>query len=582
MKELKWKLRTFDGIDYNNINPGLLLREMLKYRGIEDPESWLQVSKENEYDAKLLKNIDKASNVIEQAVSNNRRIYIQADADVDGFTSASIMYLFLEEISNCEIIVGIHPGKEHGLDLQEALDSNPGLVIVPDASGKPEDYNALKNKSIPSLIIDHHDYPETEFDTIIVNCQFEPYPNSSLSGAGVSLKVCQYYADKHDIDYDFDKLYALASVGMVADVMSLQELENQYIIRYGLQFIKRHDFFNELLKDRMGNPVEVVTIKDIGWSIGPSMNAVIRLGSLEEKRMLFDTLIAPNKNVNSQKRGAQGEIVQLYTEMVRICKNLKARQTRLVQNAIKVIEPSINLKHNLICYIDEDNELPFELSGLIANRLLSAYKRPVLLLKHYHDYDDPSEPDCWAGSMRSISAEGFEDPREFMNELSGVREFAGHSLACGAKIYKDGMDSFLLDAYSKLDQIDFDNQLYTVEAVVPCRPFNETLGKLFAQEDVWGSGIEKPLMMITGIDCIGAEYMGKEGQHVKIVTPKIDIVVFDDVDLVNKLKDSKNYTMNAVGTISWNDWEDQSKLQMIVDGYELIEKQDNGWNIYDF
>ena len=76
--------------------------------------------------------------------------------------------------------------------------------------------------------------------------------------------------------------------------------------------------------------------------------------------------------------------------------------------------------------------------------------------------------------------------------------------------------------------------------------------------------------------------MGKEGQHVKINTPKIDIVIFDDVDLVNKLKDSKNYTMNAIGTISWNDWEDQPKLQMIVDGYELIEKQGNEWNVYDF
>lgn len=68
MKELKWKLRTFDGIDYNNINPGLLLREMLKYRGIEDPESWLQVSKENENDPSLLKNIDEATNLLQSVI----------------------------------------------------------------------------------------------------------------------------------------------------------------------------------------------------------------------------------------------------------------------------------------------------------------------------------------------------------------------------------------------------------------------------------------------------------------------------------------------------------------------------------
>ena len=59
MKKLKWKLRTFDDIDYDNINPGLLLMDMLKYRGIEDPEAWLNVSKENEYNPSLLKNIEK-------------------------------------------------------------------------------------------------------------------------------------------------------------------------------------------------------------------------------------------------------------------------------------------------------------------------------------------------------------------------------------------------------------------------------------------------------------------------------------------------------------------------------------------
>ena len=79
MKELKWKLRTFDDIDYNNINPGLLLREMLKYRGIEDPESWLQVSKENENDPSLLKNIDEAEGLLNEIIEKNRRIYLQVD-----------------------------------------------------------------------------------------------------------------------------------------------------------------------------------------------------------------------------------------------------------------------------------------------------------------------------------------------------------------------------------------------------------------------------------------------------------------------------------------------------------------------
>ena len=253
------------------------------------------------------------------------------------------MYLFLEDMGTSDIFVGIHKGKEHGLDIDEALSYNPDLVIVPDASGRPEDYEKKKKKGIKSIIADHHEYSENMFPTIVVNCHFNPYPNPCLSGAGVALKICQHYCETYNIDYNFNKLYALASIGMVADVMDLQELENQYIIRYGLKYIKEHNFFNELLKDRMGNPVEVVTIRDIGWSIGPNMNAVIRLGSEEEKDLLFKTLIAPNANIESKKRGVNGEIVSRYIEMCRICKNLKSRQNRLIQNAIKIIEPTLNL-----------------------------------------------------------------------------------------------------------------------------------------------------------------------------------------------------------------------------------------------
>lgn len=582
MKELKWKLRTFDDIDYNNINPGMLLRDMLKYRGIEDPDAWLNVSKENEYNPKLLKNIDKAVELLRDAMINNKRIFIEQDSDSDGATSAAIMYKFIENNSNCDIFVGIHEGKEHGLDLQDALKYSPDLIIIPDASGNPDDYEELNKRNIPSLIIDHHDYSESEFDTVVVNCNFAPYPNKDLSGAGVSLKVCQYYADKYNIDYDFNPLYALASIGMVADVMSLQELENQYIIRYGLKYIKKHNFFNELLKDRMGKEINEVTIKDIGWSIGPNMNAIIRLGSAEEKRLLFETLVSPNQNIETQKRGAVGEIVPAYVEMSRICKNLKARQTRLVQNAIKVIEPHLNDTHNLICYIDEENELPFELSGLIANKLLSTYKKPVLLLKHFHDYENPNEPDCWAGSVRSITAEGFEDPRSILETFGGVRSAQGHSEAFGLKVYKEGMDTFLAEAYSKLDTISFDNQLYTVEASLSCKPFDKALGELFAQKNIWGSGVEKPLMRITDIDCINAEYMGKDGQHLKITTPSIDIIVFDDEELVNLMKQNKNYTMTAIGEIDVSNWDETPRLQMIVKGYELQEKTNTAWSIYDF
>lgn len=80
MRRIKWKLKKYDDIDYTDINPGLLLRDMLIDRGIEDPEAWLNVSKENENSASLFSNIDKAVALIHKALANEWRIYLQVDS----------------------------------------------------------------------------------------------------------------------------------------------------------------------------------------------------------------------------------------------------------------------------------------------------------------------------------------------------------------------------------------------------------------------------------------------------------------------------------------------------------------------
>ena len=80
MKKIKWKLKKYDDIDYTDINPGLLLRDMLIDRGIENPEAWLNVSKENENSTSLLSKIDEAVALINEALANEWRIYLQVDS----------------------------------------------------------------------------------------------------------------------------------------------------------------------------------------------------------------------------------------------------------------------------------------------------------------------------------------------------------------------------------------------------------------------------------------------------------------------------------------------------------------------
>lgn len=157
-----------------------------------------------------------------------------------------------------------------------------------------------------------------------------------------------------------------------------------------------------------------------------------------------------------------------------------------------------------------------------------------------------------------------------------------HQQAFGLKVFKEGFDSFLAEARMSLDKIDLNNQFYEVELNLPVRELDKSVGAMFAAENIWGSGIEKPLIRLTGIDCKNKEIMGKDSQHLKVVSKNIDVLVFDDYDLINSLKENPNQELSVIAELSWNNWSGENRLQGVVLDYELTEKKSTGFDIYDF
>ena len=590
---MQYKLRTFSRPLPENISIEEYLYFLLEERGIDDPRGWLNVDKSNEHDPSLLVNIDKAAELLNEELTKEfPRIYLQVDSDTDGYTSSAMMYYFIKQVNPDSIIdFNLHPGKEHEINMTAVSESSANLIIVPDAGTndfRQQDEIIAKGKKY--IIIDHHE-PESGInfeDRLIVNNQVG-YPNPHLSGAGVSLKFCQYYAKKYNTPIDEDMLYALAAVGIVADVMSIKELENKYIIDRGLSTIGVHSYLRELLVDKKGNYIEKPTIKDIGWTIGPNINAVIRLGSMEEKIFLFNTMVEPNRNVISNKRGDTDVVVPIWKEMLRLSTNIKSKQTRLVKKGMDEIKNSIDrgktpIKDNILVYVDEDRVLPFEMSGLIANKLLSEYKIPVLLLKNFEDLRNKKAPKEWRGSVRGAPAAECENLKEKLSGLTGVSFAQGHAFAFGIGIEQKSFDAFLAHASEVFSKIDFNNQLYVVDEILSVKTFDTQLGAMFANEEVWGQGVEKPLVVLEDINCLTSEFMGADSKHVKITDPKVNIVIFDDEELVETLKHSKNQKMRAVGQFSWDTYGgvDNPKLQFVVEDYELEEDYSNVTDWSDF
>lgn len=578
---MKYQLRTKN---YNNETPDLALHDLLCDRGIENPIDWLNPKEEYEYSPLRLENMAKAVDILHNELKNSEgNILVVVDSDLDGYTSGALVYSLLKKIAiNQDINYVLHPGKEHGIDLKD-IPEDVTLIIIPDAgsSQKTEHLHLLKNGT-KIIVLDHHeinndmDYGEYTNDIAIVSSQIN-YPNPALSGAGVALKFVQAYEQTYGIKMS-KRDYALAACGIIADVMDISQLENKRIITEGIKYISEHPFLMALIKKahyNMENPEP--TIKDVGWVIGPNINSIIRLGTQGQKHMVFLALVNPLDLVFSSKRGCEDQEVPIYEEAVRLCDNAKKRQTTAINRSIKLIEDEITDDgHNSIVYIDEDQDLTFELSGLIANKLLSQTNKPVFLLRHYTDNKGINQ---YRGSVRGKAAEGLPNLKEAIKDITGVEMAEGHAFAFGIGIDEESLDSFKLHLNSVLDSIDFNVNLYMVDLISDYKKVNKNIANIMAADDIWAHGVDKPLCVLQNISTNNYEIMGDKGQHIKINCGDYDVVIFNAPDLSNKLQSGEKFNLDVVGEFDIDKAYNIGRLQFMVNDYDITEyKEETIWD----
>ena len=572
---MKYQLRTKN---YNDIETTeMALHDLLLDRGIQKPIEWLQPNYSYEHSPLLFKEMGKSIEMLRTVLKNpEATITVVVDSDLDGYTSGAIILTLLKNIQRGQDINFIlHPNKEHGIVLED-ISEETNLLIVPDAgSSQKQEHLKLLENGMKIIILDHHEmvndmeYGEYKDNIAIVNSQEEGYPNHALSGAGVALKFAQAYCEKYGVPFP-NKLYALAACGIIADVMDIGELENKQIVNTGLKYLKEHLFLYQLIQDtHYNNEDPEPTIKDIGWIIGPNINAIIRLGTQEQKNIIFKSLVSPMLLVLSSKKGEEDQEVPVYQEAVRLCKNAKKRQTTAVDKSIRIIEKELQIKDSdrAIVYVDEDQELTFELSGLIANKLLSQYNRPVILLRHFRQ----GNIDELRGSARGKSVEGLDNLKETLNGLTGVQKAEGHAFAFGVGVDKDMLSEFKAHLNLALDKVDFNVNLYLVDLISKYNELNIPMAEITAREDIWGHGVDKPVSLITDIPTDKFDFMGNEQQHLKIDCGKYDVILFNVPELTEQLGQGQKFDLDAVGEFSVDKSYNVGRLQFVVNDYELKE-----------
>jgi len=582
-------------------DPEKALSEILIDRGVQDIYTFLHPTAECELDPYGLENIDLAAELLLRHLRANSKIMFVVDSDCDGFTSSSILWLYIKHLfPNANLTFTLHEHKQHGLDDKidwlETLD-DINLVICPDSSSYDiEEHERLADLNIDCLVLDHHEQQydtdgnpiiSTSPNTIIVNNQLSPmYSNKSLCGAGVVYKFCEVLDELLGIK-QAQEYMDLVALGEIADVMDRTYSETNYLMLKGLKHIKNKGFQTLLeaqsysLKEKATYPWYGLTPIDIAFYIAPLINALTRVGSMKEKEAMFYCFIEPDKILPSTKRGAKpGDTETAAEQTARVGKNAKARQDKLKEKAIDLIDFKIQkndlASNNIILVeIDPEDNIPPELTGLVAMAIVNKYNKPVMIGRR----NDNNEIN---GSIRSSgNFAGLPSFKQFLEESSLINYVAGHDAAAGFGINGLNADKLLEYSNKTLDDSAF-NKCYTVDYILDGRDDNCALLESLAEHpEFFGNHIDEIKVVIKNISLANVMAIGANKDSMKINYKGIDYVRFKDANFTEEVFSNRLEKLTVYGRINLNTFAGRTTTQVFIDDYDFEDEPDDPHK-YDF
>lgn len=530
-----------------------------------------------------LLNIEKAVKTAWTMMTNGIKSWVVVDSDTDGYTSASILINYLRRrFPQNEIGYSLHPGKEHGIVIEDIpLDAD--LIFVPDAgSNNYEEQKHFCELGKEVIILDHHDVDNYE-DTgaILVNNQFSPdFRNKNMSGAGIVLMFImmmdEMYYPSQEIYKDY---FDLAAVGIIADAMNMTALGNNYLAFYGLRNIRNKLIHEIAIKQSRGikNPNSLTKI-DVAFYIAPIINGVIRGGEMEDKMAVFKAMSTEDstEDIVTTWRGVERHET-LYEYAARLAANAKSRQDSQKKKAFEWLCGKIREegrdKDNLIIVplnATESKKVNPNFTGLIAMELVKEFNRPSLVLRE----TDFEGKHMFGGSGRNGNFYGLPDLKTFLHQ-AGVYYAEGHANAMGVFLLPEEVDKLKEYANTKLNPLAFET-VYEVDYIFKDK-FDidyEMLFQMASYDELWGNSIPQPKFAFT-IDYGKTDIMimGKDHSSVKIRCGQIDFVSFKNAALAEKLVEVSNGTATIVGRPQINEWNGNVNVQIMIDDIKIEPRE---------
>jgi single-stranded-DNA-specific exonuclease len=520
----RWRIATHDAHDIATLERAAgvpsVVAQLLLSRGISDPDIARQF-----VDPKLnllrepgdLPGATLAAEIIFDAIVAKQRITIYGDYDADGMTSTAILYRCLK-LLHAEVDFYIPHRIDEGYSLNvEALEKiasqGTQLVITVDCGvASVAEAQRAYELGMRLVITDHHQLAEQlpRAEAIVhPGLPHDPYPFAGLCGAAVAFKVawavCQRASDGQKVS---DRLknfllqaVGLAAIGTVADVVPLID-ENRILVRYGLGCLKSQPTVGiaALLRTTKLSDKQRLECDDIGFAIGPRLNAAGRMGQAE---LAIELLTTENQQ--------RADTIAQYIEELNIQRqNLERTMTRA---AIKQAREFGN-PEQAPALVLADHEWHAGVIGIVAGRLTEKFNCPVVMIAN-----DPLGVKPGTGSARSVP--GF-NLHEALAECGHLLEsHGGHAAAAGLRVTAGNLDAFRREfcriAAAKLCEVE-----RCVELVVDAEASLQMLTRQIVEQienlAPFGHGNSRPLFCASDVRLAGGlKRMGATGRHLSMM-----------------------------------------------------------------
>ena len=587
-------IRSDDVLKYKligNNNCQNAIETVLKNRGIDDVNTYLNLNEKQTHDYNSLGDMEKAVQCFISHYENKDKIVVMPDEDCDGYTSSAMLYLYVKALDPdypIEYVMHSRP-KMHGLSNDEYLNIPKDTKLFIMADGGTNDafeFNTLIESGVSCIILDHHDANyQDELDeqneqlaennnAIIVNNQLSGhYPNKNLSGAGIVYRFLQALDTELWEDHADDFL-DLCAVGNIADLMDIRSFETRYFINKGIDNFN-NKFLKALVKAQEFSMQGKITVHNISWYISPVINAMTRIGTLEERELLFRAMIEQDETFVYDKRGHGLVEENIYDRAARLAKNAKSRQDKQRDKVYNELKDMVDSEDKII--ILESKIADTGLVGLSAMKLAEFAKRPVVILKEIEKNGEM----ILSGSCRNFDGSPIDDLKKVILLSNKFIFCSGHANAAGLAIKTENVQVAKDWFKSYLQNVDFN-------APIPCDfvlDVDDLSVSFICEIDnynwLWGTGLKEPKVAVENIMIRRSDVhvQGKNFNSITFMANDIKFVQFNMLENDALLEwvsawdgeDDDIITINVVGEVGINEYQGIYTPQVIIKESQIVK-----------